>query len=70
MGHLASERIPNFDPSSPKPVWGGKEERKRETNGKRERDLFKERSSYFSIGFPMIEPAIASGARGRVDPHS
>ena len=27
IGHLTSERTPNLDPSSPKSVWEGKEER-------------------------------------------
>ena len=40
IGHLASERTPNLDPSSPKPVWEGKEEREkskpREREGERE----------------------------------
>ena len=27
--HLASERTPNLDPSSPKSVWEGKEEREK-----------------------------------------
>ena len=39
IGHLASERTLNLDPSSHKLVWEGKEERQRErereTNGKR-----------------------------------
>ena len=35
IGHLTSERTPNLDPSSPKPVWEGKEERER-GNQKRE----------------------------------
>ena len=35
IGHLASERTPNLNPSFPKPVWEGKEERER-WNQKRE----------------------------------
>ena len=36
----------------------------------REGDLFKERSSHFSLSFPTIGPVSGSRARGRVDPHS
>ena len=36
----------------------------------RERDLFRERSSHFSLSFPTIGPVSGSRARGSVDPHS
>ena len=37
IGHLASERTPNLDPSSPKPVWEGRErKRASKERGKRE----------------------------------
>ena len=39
IGHLESERTPNLDPSSPKPVWEGKEERER---GNRKREAERE----------------------------
>ena len=39
IGHLASERTPNLDPSSPKLVWEGMEERER---GNRKREGEKE----------------------------
>ena len=35
-----------------------------------ERELFRERSSHFSLSFPMIGPVSGSGPRGRVDPYS
>ena len=50
-------------------VWG-EEKRGRDQRKERERDLFRERSSHFSISFPTIGPVFGSGARGRVDPHS
>ena len=48
-------------------VWG---EEKRGRDQRKERDIFRERSSHFSLSFPMIGPVFGSGARGRVDPHS
>ena len=50
------------------PGLGGKEEREREQT-EREGDLFRERSSHFSLSFPTIGPVFGSGARRRVDPH-
>ena len=51
------------------PNWFG-ERKEGESPMERERDLFRERSSHFSLSFPMIGPVFGSGARGRVDPHS
>ena len=45
-------------------------EEKEPTKRERERDLFRERSSHFSLSFPTIKPVFGSEARGRVDPHS
>ena len=43
IGHLASERTPNLDPSSPKLVWEGKEEReKRELEERGRKGVFLE----------------------------
>ena len=58
-GHVLLTKSPN---------WFG--ERKREGNGKRERDLSRERISHFSLSFPTIGLVFGSGARGRVDTHS
>ena len=51
------------------PNWFGERKRGGETNG-RDRDLFRERSSLFSLSFLTIGPVFGSGARERVDPHS
>ena len=40
IGHLASERTPNLDPSSPKSIWQGKEEREKGTEREREKESF------------------------------
>ena len=53
---------------SPKSVWERK--RKREgANGERERDLFRERSSTFSLSFPAIGPSASGEARSKVALH-
>ena len=70
IGHLASERTPNLDPSSPKPVWEGKEEReKREPKERGRKRVFRVRSSHFSLVFPAIGPSTSGEIRGKVDPH-
>ena len=46
---------------------GKKKESKRKREGKC--GIFRERSSTFSLSFPLIGPVSGSGARGRVDPH-
>ena len=56
----------NLDPNQ----FGRGKKGEREANGERERDLFRERSSHFSLSFPTIRLVFRSGARGRVDPHS
>ena len=45
----------------------GEKESKRKREGKC--GIFRERSSTFSLSFPMIGPVSGSGARGRVDTH-
>ena len=51
----------------------GRERGKKEEESKRKREgkcwIFRERSSTFSLSFPLIGPVSGSGARGRVDPH-
>ena len=55
---------------SPKSVWEREKERGREqTERERERDLFRERSSTFSLKFPMIGPAASDEARSKVALH-
>ena len=54
---------------SPKSVW---ERKKREgANGERERerDIFRERGSTFSLSFPAIEPSASGEARSKVALH-
>ena len=69
IGHLASERTLNLDPSSPKSVWEGKEEKEREKPTERERINFRVRSSHFFLDFPMIGLSNLDEPRGKVDPH-
>ena len=52
---------------SPKSVWEREEERGRPTE--RERDLFRERSSHFSLKFPAIGPSDSSEASSKVALH-
>ena len=52
---------------SPKSVWEREEERGRPTE--RERDLFRERSSHFSLKFPAIGPSDSGEARSKVALH-
>ena len=47
----------------------GDPERKREKKKREKRRDFRVRSSYFSLDFQAIGPAISGGARGRVHPH-
>ena len=51
------------------PDWFG-ERKEGERPTERERDLFRERSSHFSLSFSTIGSMFGSGARGRVDHHS
>ena len=37
IGHLASERIPNLNPSSPKSVWEGKKEMEKKSTKREEK---------------------------------
>ena len=53
---------------SPKSVWEREKERGREQT-ERERDLFRERSSTFSLKFPTIGPSASDEARSKVAPH-
>ena len=52
---------------SPKSVWEREEERGGPTE--RERDLFRERSSHFSLKFPTIGPLDSGEARSKVALH-
>ena len=52
---------------SPKSVWEREKERGRATE--RERDIFRERSSHFSLKFPAIGPSASGEARSKVAPH-
>ena len=52
---------------SPKSVWEREEGRGRPTE--RERDLFRERSSHFSLKFPAIGPSDSGEARSKVALH-
>ena len=52
---------------SPKSVWEREEERGRPTE--RERDLFRERSSHFSLKFSTIGPSDFGEARSKVALH-
>ena len=69
IGHLASERTPNLDPSSLKSFWEGKEEKEREKPTERKRRNSRVRSSHFSLEFPTIGPSNPGEPRGKVDPH-
>ena len=51
------------------PNWFG-ERKEGERQTERERDLFRERNSHFSLCFPTIGPVFGSGARERGDPRS
>ena len=53
---------------SPKSVWEREKERGREQT-ERERDLFRERSSTFSLKFPAIGPSDSGEVRSKVAPH-
>ena len=53
---------------SPKSVWEREKERGREQT-ERERDLFRERSSTFSLKFPAIRPSDSGEVRSKVAPH-
>ena len=52
---------------SPKSVW--EREKEREGGKRRERDLFRERSSTFSLSFPAIGPSASGEARSKVALH-
>ena len=60
---MASERTSHLT----KPV-GEKEKKKERKKRKRKRELI-ERSSTFSLNFPVIEPAVSGRAKGKVHPH-
>ena len=62
------ERTSPLDQVSQISLGEGKREGER-ANGKRERDLFRERSSTFSLKFPMIGPAASDEARSKVALH-
>ena len=49
-------------------LLGGGEQTER--GEKEEEEIFRVRSSYFSLDFSAIGPAIASGSKVKVDPHS
>ena len=49
-------------------VWG-EEKKEGERGTERERDLFRERSSHFSLKFSAIGPSISGEARSKVSPH-
>ena len=52
---------------SPKSVW--EREKEREGGKRRESDLFRERSSTFSLSFPAIGPSASGEARSKVALH-
>ena len=62
------ERTSPLDQVSQISLGEGKRERER-ANGKRERDLFRERSSTFSLKFPAIGPSDSGEERRKVAPH-
>ena len=63
-----NERTSPLDQVSQISLGEGKK-REREANGERERDLFRERSSTFSLSFPAIGPLASGEARSKVALH-
>ena len=49
-------------------VWG-EEKKEGERGTERERDIFRERSSHFSLKFSAIGPSVSGEARSKVSPH-
>ena len=62
------ERTSSLDPILTKLVGRGEGERGRmttEIGEKEEEESFRERSSHFSLDFPVIGPAVSNRARGK-----
>ena len=63
---MANDIPLDFGPNNS--VGGGKGEKEMKEKG--EKGTFRERSSSFSLEFPVIESLALIGARDKIDPHS